>query len=185
MIQRKAILLERDNSIKLKDVLLWYTAFCELILNRDTANALLRSLYFQISVSWIASQPPAVLGFSPSGVLLCVKEVLRILRDPCHSDRALGKWKPKRILECKGSEPHPWSPRHPPSYSTLSRSLRVIETCPDALFQSYLCQIFQSGSNFVMLIFHSRKENISSQILLLYENSGFEPETLLEFVRCP
>lgn len=54
----------------------------------------------------------------------------------------------------------------------------------NALFQNYMCRIFQSGSNFVMVIIGSRKEN-SSQSLVLSENSGFGPETLLEFGRCP
>lgn len=107
-LRGKTILLDSANSINIKAVLWWYIVFFELILNRYkqihcqcTAYALLRSMYFQIFVSWAASQPPAMLGIFASGVLLCSKEVRRIPRDPWDSARTSEKRNLERISGCR------------------------------------------------------------------------------------
>jgi len=98
---------------------------------QSTAHALLRSLCFQICVSWAASQPPAVLTISASAVLLCSNQVPRILRDPWDYARALRKWKLGRMSGCRSSVPQNNTPGPPALLQHVELFInRVIQTSP-------------------------------------------------------
>lgn len=116
----------------------------------------------------LSSQSPAVLGISAFGVLLCSREVPRIFRDSWDSARALGKWKLRgsQRAETPCSRTACLEPQPPALLQHIELSIKNHWNMliSNTLFQNYLCWMFQSCSNFVMLIFHSGKENFLTEL---------------------